>query len=401
MVPVQLITLLVVVAGSGVWVYIQEVGDDDTQGMVQTLPEAVQVYLYELYAETDETGDGQKMASQAQRLKTVQSIKIIQPGSSADVPLISQSWHGKEVTTNRVAVELEKLSLPTLAKGPALKKADKSATTVQPTVEMENQLSPVVMQPTLTIEQPPKIAKLTQVTTNQDAQPTSENKNKNKNKNKNNKISVVEQPTLAMKQPTLAMQDLQASAMKQPTLAMQNLQASAMKQATLDEQQASATTELDQTTTSPKALPMGKNGKSTVADSMVNATAEEKVQQKTLDYTLKIPQIIAKLRKAIAQNDANKVNKWLEVLGTIRRPDDPYLLNMRAYWHMTQQEYGKAETYLQQVLLSNSEDLEAGLNLAIVETHTDRTRNAQQRLQILSQRYPNELRLQSVINTLR
>lgn len=92
---------------------------------------------------------------------------------------------------------------------------------------------------------------------------------------------------------------------------------------------------------------------------------------------------------------------WLKALELTKRPNDPYLLNMRAYWHMTQREYPEAEIYLKRVLLQNADDLEAGLNMAIVEANTHRTDDAQQRLQLLSQRYPSESRLQYVLNTLR
>ena len=149
---------------------------------------------------------------------------------------------------------------------------------------------------------------------------------------------------------------------------------------------------------------------SRVPESEARAKAEEKKAEEkkaeeaasmALEQKFSVPEMVVKLREGIAQGDENKVNKWFDALLTVKKTDDSYLLNMRAYWHITQQEYKKAETYLKQVLLQNSEDLEAGLNLAIVEMHTNRAEHAQQRLHILSQRYPSESRLQHVLNTLR
>ena len=114
-----------------------------------------------------------------------------------------------------------------------------------------------------------------------------------------------------------------------------------------------------------------------------------------------IAQMVIRLEKAIAQGDSIEVGALFDALSLVKQADDTYLLNMRAYWHMTQREYAKAEIYLKQVLMRNSEDLEAGLNLAIIEAHTNRTEDAQQRLHLLSQRYPTESRLHYVLNTLR
>lgn len=143
-----------------------------------------------------------------------------------------------------------------------------------------------------------------------------------------------------------------------------------------------------------------------MAEKRAEKRAEKSVEKRVVmsdsqENGLTVSEMVSELRKSMAQNDGDKVNAWLDTLTKIKKPDDPYLLNMRAYWHMTRQEYREAEIYLNQVLLGNATDLEAGLNLAIVEADTNRREKAQQRLHALSQHYPNESRLQYILNNLR
>ena len=151
-------------------------------------------------------------------------------------------------------------------------------------------------------------------------------------------------------------------------------------------------------------LPMEQEKPLALAKTQADSQPQEAVEtslSKSRKERDEIAQMVTHLGQAIAQGDTIKVGELLDALSLVKQANDAYLLNMRAYWYMTQQEYDKAEIYLKQVLMRDSEDLEAGLNLAIIEAHTNRKKDAQQRLHLLSQRYPTESRLHYVLNTLR
>jgi predicted Zn-dependent protease len=85
----------------------------------------------------------------------------------------------------------------------------------------------------------------------------------------------------------------------------------------------------------------------------------------------------------------------------IKGQDNNYVLKLKAVWHIRNQEYEDAANLLRTVLSRNGLDLEAGLNMAIVEINTGKEQSAYRRLENLQKSYPDSIRLAEILQGLR
>ena len=99
--------------------------------------------------------------------------------------------------------------------------------------------------------------------------------------------------------------------------------------------------------------------------------------------------------------DAGKIDDLFSRLKALKGESDPYLLKMRAYWLLQQGRLEQAEVFLSGLVESNAQDLEAGLNLAIIEMQTNRSGQALERLKQLRQVYPDNAMIADLIRKLR
>ncbi|MBF0270801.1 MAG: tetratricopeptide repeat protein [Magnetococcales bacterium] len=115
-----------------------------------------------------------------------------------------------------------------------------------------------------------------------------------------------------------------------------------------------------------------------------------------------VARVVAELRLAMGRDDAKSVHDLFVKLGKVKAGGeaDPYVLNMRAYWEVAKGRYDRAEIYLKQVLERRKDDLEAGLNMAVVEMRTQRTAESRERLHGLSRLYPGDPRIGEMLRHL-
>ncbi|MBF0125934.1 MAG: tetratricopeptide repeat protein [Magnetococcales bacterium] len=116
-----------------------------------------------------------------------------------------------------------------------------------------------------------------------------------------------------------------------------------------------------------------------------------------------IGRVVADLRLAMSRNDAKAVNQLFATLGKVKAggEQDPFVLNMRAYWEITNGQYDKAASLLKVVLERRHDDLEAGLNMAVVELRTNQSDAARERLFNLLKLYPVDTRPGELLRYLR
>lgn len=107
-----------------------------------------------------------------------------------------------------------------------------------------------------------------------------------------------------------------------------------------------------------------------------------------------IGRVVADLRLAMGRKDAKGVDQLFGQLGKIKSggDTDPFILNMRAFWEISNGQYETAGALLKMVLERRKDDLEAGLNMAIVEMRTNRMVAARERLFALLRLYPGDAR---------
>ena len=440
LVPILLATLLVVVIGCGAILYTQ--GGDGIS----------EVNMASLQDQFGQYGDGGWMGY------LMQIEQMIQPVTDTMALLVAQFWPGEEAPPIPMGLELEnrfqkppgspglpgsqeraarfqgtrqpvgptgpagstsRLSGSNRAKpsgplagpprpsmGPPGLNQSKQASGMRPTLEMENWDKTAAMRPTLEMENwdatAPERPTLEMEKTQAEVKPPPPNPKHRTLPKPSSKLGPKPGPKYGPtphKQAKVALQLEQSGGKDAAKLKEQQRLTPEKKTPEKKSVTPAVAVQTSKQAQKPPPMPRNADHKKTLAKAAPPVPQESIKKRAERSYT--IPQMIGKLRESIAKNNEQKVNRWLDTLETVKQSDDPYLLNMRAYWYITRQDYNKAEIYLKQVLLGNSDDLEAGINLAIVEAHTNRADEAQQRLHILSQRYPNESRLQYVLNTLR
>jgi hypothetical protein len=114
-----------------------------------------------------------------------------------------------------------------------------------------------------------------------------------------------------------------------------------------------------------------------------------------------IARLITNIRKEMDHGDSVRIRKLFDELAMILGPDNTYVLKLKAVWHIRNQEYEEAVSLLKTVLSKNELDLEAGLNMAIIEIKTRKEQNAYRRLEKLQKSYPDNIRLAEILQDLR
>jgi hypothetical protein len=114
-----------------------------------------------------------------------------------------------------------------------------------------------------------------------------------------------------------------------------------------------------------------------------------------------IARLVSDIQCEMDRGDKDRIEKLFDELSMIRGQNNSYVLKLKAVWHIRNQEYEDAANLLRAVLSRNELDLEAGLNMAIVEIRTGKERNAYRRLEKLQKSYPENIRLAEILQDLR
>jgi len=117
--------------------------------------------------------------------------------------------------------------------------------------------------------------------------------------------------------------------------------------------------------------------------------------------SLTISRLIADLQTAIATGNSKRTDELFEQLVTLKGNQNSYVLKLKAYWYMQQGDYHTAVMLLKNVLDHNPDDLEAGINMAILEIKTNRLSAADERLTKLREIYPDDTRIPEILARLK
>ena len=128
---------------------------------------------------------------------------------------------------------------------------------------------------------------------------------------------------------------------------------------------------------------------------------EYKIYLTNVEKGLKTARLVAEIKKAIRQDNNEQTDKLLDQLSALKGGENGYVLNLRAYRFLLQKNYQAAEYSLNKVLEENKDDLEAGVNMAIVEIGTNRFQAARKRLLKLRSLYPENTRIAELIQRIR
>lgn len=140
-----------------------------------------------------------------------------------------------------------------------------------------------------------------------------------------------------------------------------------------------------------------------VAPPQIDAEREavEQARRKALEKSARIGRLVRRIEQALAgSTGAGDVRGLLNELARIKGENHPYVAKLRAYYNFQRGEVALAEADLHKVIAANPDDLEAGINLALIEIQDQRYDKALARLKALRRVYPEHEQIADLIKRL-
>jgi len=126
--------------------------------------------------------------------------------------------------------------------------------------------------------------------------------------------------------------------------------------------------------------PPGEKAERTLPLKKSAITKGEGIFRNNAEKAAKIGRLVSNLKKAISIGDRTRAEALIDELSLLKGEGNHYVLKLRAYWSMRQGDYDKAAELLSRVLKENGDDLEAGVNMAIIEIRANEITKAKKRL---------------------
>lgn len=137
-----------------------------------------------------------------------------------------------------------------------------------------------------------------------------------------------------------------------------------------------------------------------IADREREAAAQ--ARRAALEKSARIGRLVHRIEMALAgSTEAGDPSKLLHQLARLKGEHHPYVAKLRAYYNFQRGEMALAENDLHKVVAAHPNDLEAGINLALIEINDQRYDKALARLKTLRKVYPENERIADLIKRLR
>lgn len=127
---------------------------------------------------------------------------------------------------------------------------------------------------------------------------------------------------------------------------------------------------------------------------------KRKIKRRQEQKISQISSLSSNLEEAVQTNDNQKTDQLIEQLSNQTNKNSIYYLKLNAFQLIRQKEYARARTFLNKVLDKDDTDLEAGLNMAIIEIRTQDLAAAKKRLIRLNELYPSQPVIERLLNQL-
>jgi len=111
-------------------------------------------------------------------------------------------------------------------------------------------------------------------------------------------------------------------------------------------------------------------------------------------------QIVKKIETCIIEGDTQKAEKLLKQLTNIKGENSIYVMKLRAFFLLRTGENKPAVALLRKVLANNENDVEAGINMAILEIRLNEYSQAKERLTRLKGLYPENRIISNLLSRL-
>jgi len=135
-------------------------------------------------------------------------------------------------------------------------------------------------------------------------------------------------------------------------------------------------------------------------------TMEQKMQQEkmhlaTVKKNAKICRLLLETQKSLLSENDSRTESLLNELSSYKGQDDDCVMRFRAFWHLKRGRYDTAESLLDLLLQKDGNDLESGINMAVLEIKTNRLDRAQERLERLRRIYADNTQIASLLTKIR
>jgi len=128
---------------------------------------------------------------------------------------------------------------------------------------------------------------------------------------------------------------------------------------------------------------------------------DERIRLENVERSARIASLVAKIRRSMGTKRNDQLEDLIDDLALLKGKGSSYVLKLRAFVYMRKNEYESAALLLNDVLRKNENDLEAGINMAIVEIKTSQIPKAIKRLATLREMYPENTLIPELIQKLK
>lgn len=127
---------------------------------------------------------------------------------------------------------------------------------------------------------------------------------------------------------------------------------------------------------------------------------EQKRLKEKINRQAAITRLVSKIEKSLGNGSMEQTEALLNELSDAKGDKNGYVLKFKAYLFILKKDYREAEQILDKILKENTNDVNAAMNMAVIEARTGRQASAQERLKKLSQRYPENMAVIELVEKL-
>ena len=128
---------------------------------------------------------------------------------------------------------------------------------------------------------------------------------------------------------------------------------------------------------------------------------QEKMHLATVKKNSNICRLISETKKSLFSENDSRTESLLNALNAYKGQDDAYVMKLRAFWYLKQGKHESAKPILDLLLQKDENDLEAGINMAVLEIRTNRLGQAQARLEKLRRIYADNIQILSLLRKIK
>ncbi len=143
------------------------------------------------------------------------------------------------------------------------------------------------------------------------------------------------------------------------------------------------------------------NGNSLLATSTEQnrkQSMEEILVQIKIDKSRKVASLISNIEESIQKQNYQETEQLIQKLSDLIQKDNPYLLKIKSFFYIKTKKYSQAVEILQKILAKDQNDLEANINMAIIEIKNGKIEDAHLRLVNLAKIYPENSTIQDLLH---